>query len=240
MAKLKVPSLQHLARIWQPNPERIQRVLVRLTQSGPNFSYEPLFDLVRDMILLRVPYDQIVEGVKRGTKQETVRQNFLGLLPLIRDYFEGVEPTFVQAVAQRLYPVGRELAVPFRPPLIYGASGRLHFPWFSFWRSNPLAAERLSLFASIVDDLLLQDSDLEGANFEVLDFSAPVPGAGRELRVIQASSIPRLSEERKIEMLAVFAEGFRLAREEIANNVIVEHDNDDDIQRDTNQLGLFQ
>jgi len=106
--------------------------------------------------------------------------------------------------------------VPFDPPLIYGKDGVLHFPWFSFWRSNPLAGERLSLFVTIVEDVLLQDPDLENARFQILDFSAPGPKLNRELKIIDAREIGRLTAKRKIEMLSVFAEGFVLATEALA------------------------
>lgn len=213
MGKLRVPSLQHLARTWHPDPHRIKRVLLALANGGPSFSYEPIFQLVRDMLLFGTPYEQVVEGVRRGVKREDVRQNFLGLLPLVRDYFEGVAPAFVHAVSPRLYSVGRGLMIPFNPPLIYGADGQLHFPWFSFWRTNPLATERLSLFVTIVEEVLLQDSDLEGAHFTILDFSSSTPDGPRKLRVVDTRAVQRLSPERKAEMLMAFAQGFQLAKE---------------------------
>jgi hypothetical protein len=237
MAKLKVPSLQHLARLWHADPKAIQRTLVNLTKSGPTFSYAPLFDAVRDMLVLDVPYDQILESARR-CKREDVRQNFLGLLPLIHEYFEGVSASFVQGVAPRYYPVGRDLMVPFQPPLIYGANGQIHFPWLSFWRGNPLAGERLSLFVTIVEEVLLQDADLEEAKFIILDFSAPNSKSERELKVIEAASVPRVSETRKVEMLAAFAEGFHLAQSDqtIASRVEMGQRPDEE---DRNQSGLF-
>ncbi|HWX65717.1 MAG TPA: hypothetical protein VNZ27_04730 [Rhodanobacter sp.] len=238
MAKLKVPSLQHLSRIWQPDSGAIKKVLIGLTKHGPTFSYDPLYGAVRDLLLLKVPYEQVVEGIRRGIKREDVRENFLGVMPLIREHFEGVSANFVQSVAQRFYPVGRGLLVPFQPPLIYGANGEIHFPWFSFWRSNPLAAERLSLFVSIVDDVLLQDPDLDAARFVILDFSAPSSKMPRRLTAIQARDIPRLSSDRKIEMLSTFAQGYELAHAELRGQARYSQDErpDDD---DPNQLGLF-
>lgn len=213
MARLKVPSLQHLSRNWRSNPQYIKRLLVQLATNPPTFNYDPLFGAVRDMLVFDHPYEEIVEGIRRGIRQTDVRDNLLGALPLIRDHFRGVSPSFLQAVERRFYPVGRGLMVPFDPPLIYGKDGEIHFPWFSFWRSNPLAGERLSLFVTIVEDVLLQDPDLEDAKFQILDFSAPGPKMDRELKVIDARKIQRLTEERKIEMLSMFAEGFSLAND---------------------------
>lgn len=217
MSKLKVPSLQHLARNWRNDPQQIKRLLVSLVENGPTFNDNALFGAVRDMLVFGQPYAEIAEGIRRGVKRADVRENLLGVLPLIRNYFDGVNPTFVQGVERRYYPVGRGLMVPFDPPLIYGERGRLHFPWFSFWRSNPLAGERLSLFVSVVEDVLLQDPDLEEAHFVILDFSAPKLNQPRDLRVIDAHDIPRVSEATKVEMLSVFAEGYFLAQAELSS-----------------------
>lgn len=216
MAKLKVPSLQHLARNWRGDPIRVKRTLVNLAQNAPNFNYNPLFGAVQDMLVFGQSYDEIVKGIRRGIKRTDVRDNYLGVLPLIRDHFEGVAPAFVQKVERRYYPVGRGLMVPFEPPLIYGVGGQIYFPWFSFWRGNPIGGERLSLFVSIVEEVLLQDADLENAIFEILDFSAPSPKNPRELSIIDARDIPRVPEEIKREMLEIFAEGFFLAEAELA------------------------
>lgn len=217
MAELRIPTVQHLARNWRDDPRRIARALVQLALNPPRFNYNPLYGAVRDMLVLGVPYEEVEKGIKR-IKRETVRENLLGVLPLIRDHFAGILPDFYQNVDRRYYPVGRGLMIPFDPPMIYGVGGRLYFPWFSFWRQNPLAAERLSLFVTLVDEILLQDPDLESARFEILDFSCPRPKAPRVLRVIDAREIPRLDESRKAEMLERFADGYFWALEELASS----------------------
>ncbi len=214
MAQLKVPSLQHLARNWRDDPTRVSKILVRLALNPPTFSYNPLFLAVRDLLVFGVPYEDVVEGIKKGVKREKVRDNLLSVLPLIRDHFADVSPDFFQFVDRRFYPVARELMVPFEPPMIYGVGGQLYFPWLSFWRRNPIARERLSLFVTLVDEVMLQDPDLETARFSVLDFSVS-SSKKRELTVIDARDIPRVSESRKNEMLQVFAEGFFLAQQEL-------------------------
>jgi hypothetical protein len=207
MAELRIPSVQHLARNWRNDPALIARVLVRLALKPPRFNYNPLYGAVRDLLVLGVPYDQVVEGIRR-TRRTSVRNNLLSVLPLIRDHFAGVSPDFYQTIDKRYYPVGRGLMVPFEPPMIYGVGGQLYFPWFSFWRRNPLAKERLSLFVTMVDEVLMQDPDLEGARFEILDFSCPSPKEQRRLVVVDAQDIPRIDEARKKQMLEVSAEGY--------------------------------
>jgi hypothetical protein len=173
VSKLKVPSVQHLARNWRSTPERTCRKLVSLVENPPIFNYNALFAAVRDMLVFNQPYDEIVEGIRRSIKRADVRENLLGVLPLIRDHFAGASPDFVQGIDRRYYSIGRGLMVPFDPPLLYGTEGKLTFPWFSFWRSNPLADVRLSLFVTLVDELLADDPDLAAADFQILDFSVP-------------------------------------------------------------------
>jgi hypothetical protein len=240
MAQLRVPSVQHLARNWRNDPAVIARILVRLALNPPRFNYNLLYDAVRDLLVLRVPYDQIVEGIRR-IKRESVRNNLLGVLPLIRDHFEGVAPDFYQTIDKRYYPVGRGLMVPFEPPMIYGIGGQLYFPWFSFWRRNPLWKERLSLFVTIVDEVLMQDPDLETARFEILDFSCAGPKQPRILRVIDARDIPRVSNERKAQMLEAFAEGYFRAVTALSGEQphAEEKDGDEAPKPDPDQPSLF-
>jgi hypothetical protein len=207
MADLRVPSLQHLARNWRSDPAIIARNLVRLALNPPHFTYDPLYGAVRDLLVLGVPYEQVVEGIRR-IGRPGVRNNLLGVLPLIREHFAGVSPDFYQTIDKRYYPVGRGLMVPFEPPMIYGIGGQLYFPWFSFWRQNPLVNERLSLFVTLVDEVLMQDPDLETARFEILDFSCKGSKSVRTLMIVDARDIPRVDEARKTEMLAAFAEGY--------------------------------
>jgi hypothetical protein len=210
MAILRVPSVQHLARNWRSDPVAIARLLVRLAMNPPRFNYNPLYDAVRDLLVLGVSYEQVAQGISRITRA-TVRENFLSVLPLIWDHFAKISPDFCQTMGKRYYPVGRGLMIPFDPPMIYGVNGQLYFPWFSFWRRNPLSQERLSLFVTLVDEMLLQDPDLEDARFQILDFSCGGPTALRTLKVINAREIPRVDEDRKFRMLEAFAEGYFLA-----------------------------
>jgi hypothetical protein len=173
------------------------------------------------MLVFNQPYDEIVEGIRRGVKRADVRNNLLGVLPLIRDHFANIDPDFVQGIDRRYYSIGRGLMVPFEPPLLYGIGGQLHFPWFSFWRQNPLAKARLSLFVTLVDEMLADDPDLSEASFQILDFSVPKVKAGEEkparaLRIIDARDIPRVDEQTKVEMLTIFAEGYLMAVAELS------------------------
>lgn len=238
MARLHVPSVQHLARNWRRDPSEIARELVKLKLHPPIFSYNPLYNAVRDLLILNVPYDQVVAGIGR-IKPEKIRDSLLSVLPLIRDHFAGVVPDFYQMVERRFYPVGRGLMVPFEPPMIYGVGGQLYFPWFSFWRQNPLANEGLSLFVTLVEEILLQDPDLEAARFEILDFSCTGKKGPRTLRIIDARDIPRVEDKRKHEMLEVFAEGYFRAVATLAGSPQPKEARDEPPPHDPDQPDLF-
>jgi len=215
MKELRVPSIQHLARNWHNDPNVIAKKLVTLALRPPNFNYSPLISATKDLLVLNASYDSVLEGLSRLPRRD-VRENFLEVLPLISKHFSDLSPVFYQNVSRRHYQLGRELAVPFDPIMIYGINGQLYFPWLSFWRSNPLGKERLSLFVTLADEILMQDPDLEDARFEILDFSRSKAKAPRELRVTDARDIPRVDDARKASMLETFAQGFLMAKSILA------------------------
>jgi len=117
MPTLRVPTLQHLARNWHDNPTRIKSALVGVVRHPPIFGYNCIFGAIRDRLLLNISYEQIVEGIKRGTKREEDRENFLEILPLLNEFLESLSPAYVHSVKRRYYSVGRGLMVPFEPPI---------------------------------------------------------------------------------------------------------------------------
>ncbi|WP_156398430.1 hypothetical protein [Caulobacter sp. Root1455] len=170
------------------------------------------------MLLFGIPYEQIVQGINSAVKRKEVSKNFLDILPLIREHFLDVSPSFIQSVDRRYYPAGRGLMVPFDVPIIYGDGARIVLPWMTFWKRNPLSGEALSLFVTLVDEVIFQDPDLEDARFEIIDFSAPRKSEQRQVVVTNSAEIPRLTDARKSEMLAIFAEGYFLAKATLAES----------------------
>jgi hypothetical protein len=241
MAKtVKVPSLQHMARNWRDTPDGVRRKLVALAKHPPQFSYDPLFSAVRDMLVFGVPYALVVDGIRRAEKRPWVRELLIEVLPLVGNHFAGVEPDGPpRRVARRYYPLARDILIPFEAPLEYSIGGQLYFPWFSFWRSNPLVDRRLSLFVTIVEEVLLQDPDLDRAVFQILDFSIPEGERERRLLIIDAKDIPRLDDREKRAMLEVFADGYRLARAELTGSKSDNGTRDDARRSDSGQQDFF-
>jgi hypothetical protein len=216
MAKLKVPSAQHLARNWKSEPSQICSDLVKLVRYPPRISYSPLFPLIGDILQFGTPKDDIERGIRMKAYREDIQENYLEILSLI---YKKLDISYIQhtyLVQERYYPIGRGLKIPFRPPIMHTSNDNLYLPWFSFWKSNPLADRQLALFVSIVRDVMANDPDFEDAGFQILDFSAPIKGGPRKLAFIETESIPSLSADEMREMLDVFAEGFLMAEDALA------------------------
>jgi hypothetical protein len=242
MAKLKVPSLQHLARNWKADSGMISRDLVRLVRNPPIFNYRPVFSAAQDLLQFGQPVAEVLEGIRRAEKRENVRSNFLELVPLIANHFQDVRPDFVNPVSTRIYSIGPDLSVPFTPPLVYGVGGQLYFPWFSFWRQNPLKDSNLRLFVTLVDEVLRDDPDLESAVFQILDFSCPDPREPRALSVLDTKDVEPLPQAEKVAMLEIFAEGFQKAKavlEAEPARAPKEERDEDDKYDDSMQMDLF-
>jgi hypothetical protein len=182
----------------------------------------------------------VVDGIRRTEKRRWVRDILIEVMPFIGSHFAGMElDSPPRRVARRYYPLARDIMIPFEAPLEYSIGGQVYFPWFSFWRSNPLADKPLSLFVTVVEEVLLQDPDLDGADFHILDFSRPEGEEKRSLRIISADDIPRLEELEKRAMLEVFADGYRLAREELAGSKPAKAERDAARRPNPNQRDLF-
>lgn len=216
MARLKVPSVPHLARLWKPDEVAIKDALIRLTKSAPPFSYAQLLGMVRSMLALKSDLREMELLIQRGVRGELAQKCYLEIAPLLSDHFAKIAPSFVHEVSVRVYPLNRHLRVPFEPPMVFGFNGKTYLPLFIFWRTNPLTPDQLSLMASMVRELIAQDPDLDLATTSILDFSAPKGVPERVFRQLALNDIPSISSAKRDEMLSVFAAGFELARKELA------------------------
>jgi hypothetical protein len=217
MARLTIPSLQHLARNWRDDPDLVRKSLVGLARNPPQTSYASLNGATSDLLVLGLPYDQVEEGIRRGVRHPASREGVLEILPLLRDHFDTLTPDFPpHSVSRRFYPVARGLLIPFQPPLFYAIGGQRYLPWFSYWRGGSLEGKRLSLFATLAQEMMGQDPELDAARFHIVDFSIPKGEQQRQLRIIEGANVPTLPEADKRHMLDVWAEGFRRAQAELA------------------------
>lgn len=92
----------------------------------------------------------------------------------------------------------------------------------------------------MVEELLRQDPDLESARFQILDFSSPSSKEHRQLKVIEASEVPRLDSNRKKQMLEVFVDGYYRAIASLSRSTRDTTRRETEIIVDPNQIPLWQ
>jgi len=240
MAKLRIPTVQHLARNWFDSPKKIEDEIVKMALNPPFFNYNALNDIARDCLLFGMPEEQVIKGIKEKEKRKRVQKVLLEVVPLLCDHFRNIQPDFVHDVAPRYYPIGKGLNVPFKSVFIYGVGGQIYLPWFIFWKKNPLDNEQLSLFVTLVLEILRQDPELETARFEILDFSAETSKQPRKLRVIDVADIPTLDAARSQEMLTIFVEGFERAQVRLEGITLPSKRKDSEATIDINQMPLWE
>lgn len=210
MNKVKVPTIQHAAGIWFPDPRKIAKHLLALANGAPPFSYENLYKLTHDLLSQRIPYEQVVLAAQR-MRHPLARRNYLEILPLLREFESRVAIEFVSEVVPRNYPIGRDLRVLVNPPLIYFSGGQSFLPWFIFWKTNRFDQIRLRLFITMIREVFAQDPDIDDASLSLIICSESSIKEGRTLEVLDTSSIVSLSEGERNKMLAIFAEGYAMA-----------------------------
>lgn len=210
MSKVKIPSIQHVAGIWFPEPQKIAKSLLALANSAPPFSYENLYKLTYDLLSRQAPYDQ-VELAAQKMRHPLARKNYLEILPLLRAFGNNASIEFVNEITPRNYSIGRDLRVLVNPPLIYFARSLSFLPWFIFWKTSRFDEARLRLFVTMVREVFSQDPDIDDASLSLVICSEVAPKQGRALEVLDTSSIISLSESERNEMLAIFAKGYAMA-----------------------------
>lgn len=240
MAKLRVPSVQHLARNWYESPKKVEDEFVKMAMNPPFFNYNALNDIARDSLLFNIPEEQIIQGIKEKEKRKRVQKILLEVVPLLHDHFGTLQPDFVHDVAPSFYPVGRDLRIPFKSAFIYGIGGKIYLPWFIFWKRNPLSEKQFSLFVTMAKEILRQDPDLDDAKFEILDFSAANSKESRKLTITDASDIPELNKAEVAHMLSIFAEGFERAEERLKDVELPTKRKESEVDVDINQYPLWQ
>ena len=237
MGRIRVPSIQHAAGIWAPEPTQIAKRLLQLAESGPPFSYGNLHKLTFDLLSRSSPYEQVCAAAL-ATRPPLARKNYLEILPLLRSYGDQAAASAVVEIVPRHYSIGRDLRTLVNPPLAYYKNGRAHLPWFVFWKANHFNESRLKLFVSILREVFRQDPDYDEAFLSLVVCSEQCAGAGRQLTVLEASAIPELSSVERSEMLGIFAEGYSQAVQAKVEGRSESKRKDAD-HRDDDQFDLF-
>lgn len=243
MPNLKVPSPAHLSLLYRETPEKVMKAQLALLNGAPNFSYQPLYKTMRGLLGAACSEKELLSAISRCALRADIKEKYAELAPLIADYFSEKKIAYAIEVAPRFYPVARDLLVPFTPPLIYADDNGLCLPYLIFWKKHALRGERLSLFASIVREILDEDPDLCDARFEIVDMSAGSntenESEARSLKIFSEDRIGKISKDRKRDMLSTFAEGFRRAKQVAAGMPSKRKKRDQMEKFDPSQLGLL-
>lgn len=238
MGKVKIPSIQHMAGIWEPSPSRIAKKLLHLANNSPPFSYANLYKLVADLMSRGVPYEQIVVAAS-GIKLPVARKNYLDILPLVREYAISAGRVIVNDVAPRPYVIGRDLRISVNPPFMYFRDEETHLPWFVFWKTNLFNESRLRLFITMLREVFRQDPDIDDASLHLVICGVPPLGKERVLQVLDTSAIQSLSRLERDEMLGIFTAGYAQAVQAQIEGRSPAQDAEDDKDDASDQFDLF-
>lgn len=217
---VKVPTVVHLSRVWRDSPDGVKRALISLSKSSPPFSYDDLFKYIRNMLVLKKYREFLLNQISQKTKGDLKRVSFSSVAPLLFDYLGRYDDYNALDVMDKSFGFSSELRAEFKPKvtLMTGSDGVL--PQFIFWKTNPLTIQQKSLMLTMIDLVMQGEPDLEDLRLELVDFSAAKGAAGRRLTVSSGNEIPRCTSSELTEMLEIFAEGYRLANEQLRSEFI--------------------
>lgn len=238
MGRVKVPSIQHAAGIWDPEPSRIAKKLLHLANNSPPFSYANLYKLTSDLISRGVPYEQVVAAAS-GIRLAIARKSYLEILPLLHEYGIKVGDVVVNDVVPRYYVIGRDLRILVNPPFMYFRDEEAHLPWFIFWKTNLFNESRLRLFVTMLREVFKQDPDIDDASLNLVVCSAPSPEGNRILQELDTSAIPSFSRSERDEMLGIFAAGYAQAVQAQAEGRTPAQESEGDRDDASDQFDLF-
>lgn len=237
--KLKAPSLIHVARLYRPTAEQVKKEILNLAKASPPFSYEDLYELMWDRAHVGIPSEQIVRSIA-GIGQKIKRDSYQRAFSIADRFFENLDRSFELRIEPRSYSIGRDLRVPFAPPMICGGgSDGPVIPWLLFWKQNPLTDEQTSLFMSMAQATIEDEPELDGASLLLVDTSLKALDDGGNARVIKASEVGRIPDRRLREMLEVFATGFHMAQAEWQASATLHKDARRSPEIDDSQQDMF-
>lgn len=211
--------MQHVARLWRPTPGEIERGVLRLANSIPPITYSPLVKLLYQNIQFRDSVEQLGKCVENFEKRPHFQADFKHILDLTNEHVRHIESGLkISGVSHDNFVIGRGLYVPFKPMLVLTLPNREVLPWLLPWKKQALNSEQLSLLSEMIRSRMAQRPDLDSVELEFWDYSVSKSRGRsvRELTVVPAKHIPRLSQIELRNKLEIFAEGFISANSKLA------------------------
>jgi hypothetical protein len=87
MARLKVPSALHTARLWRPTAEGVQKELIKLADSSPPFSYTQLLNMTRSVLMFKSNLGEMESLIRISVRSELAQRSYLEIAPLLSRTF---------------------------------------------------------------------------------------------------------------------------------------------------------
>ncbi len=221
-----------------PNSELVEKDLLRIAKSKPTFNYERVERALRDLLQFGQPIEEIVMSLELADKRDFVKTLYIEIVTILNAHFKEHLVDQVISLDKFYYPISPKIRIPVKLPFILIVDNKPIIPLFIFWKRNPLKDKQVSLFITIVKDVLAQYPDLSDAETILFDCSADKGENERTLKVIDTSEVALLDKEELEKMLTIFIEGFEKAQSSISkSNTTLNDQNETYI--DPNQRDLF-
>lgn len=187
----RVPSLQHLARMVDKDPAKVEKNLWQLVENSPRINYIPSQPLCKDRLRLGIGDDHVLRALEsiKGDKQRNANtlatSAFLKIVPEI--------PTgrFIE-VDVKHFALGRNIHVPVNPFLYQMGTGGNHLLWTSFWANLTLKSAKQAFFWTILEQTFFRSPDYRGDRLCFLDLGKQ-GGLVREPLIMSEKEFPTMS-----------------------------------------------
>jgi len=157
-------------------------------------------------------------GDAQAESRTTFRDGCIQILDLASEYFSKVNPDRILRVQESHYSLRRDFRIPFRPLMMYLKEEKFVIPWLNYWKTKSLTGSRLSYFCTIAEQQLREHPDYEEAEFHILDFRPPNANSPRDLRIINSSTVSKMTDVEIEQYNNAFVTAFFGLEKELAAN----------------------
>ncbi len=169
MSKLpRVPTLQHLARMVDKDPAKVEKHLWQLVERSPYINYVPSQPLCKDRLRLGVSDDHVLRALAsiKGDRQR--KANLQATSAFLRIAPEIPNGRFIDADVKH-FALGRNVHVPVNPFLYQLGVGGNNLLWTSFWANLALSEAKQAFFWTILELTFFRSPDYRGDGLCFLD-----------------------------------------------------------------------
>lgn len=204
---LPVPSIPDIAAIVLGNEADAERALRDYYErGGATFNYDPARKIGTKFLSGGLKAELAVGACFKIGSPSGHKQN-AEVVRLLCDWTAGREFSFY-GIRTDFLPIGPRFAVPVPIQGYLVEEGAASFLWMQPRKGfNPNSAQ-LSMIATCIRDVYGRE-DFEKVDLTILDFSAPMNGSERSLKVFGFEDFELLSRAELSELLSIFAAAYR-------------------------------